>query len=382
MSLMDKLASAKSELAEIKTAVESGDTAKAADMAAKLDEVKSLQSAIDEADKAEEMLKSLGTEEKKEVSTMDECKTIGEFAVKNLDMAAMRAGAKSVSTGFGFKSILGTNGEHMAPQIVTYSQDIPTTPERASIRDLLGAEAISGNAISYFVEGTATGTPDVVEQGALKPQLKYDYTEQTVPLTKVAGWFYETDELISDAAFLRSAIENRAKRALREKANAFVASAIATAIPEGNNVALDENDTLADGILKAMAAVETASGYAADAIVINPVDYYALRGNKDGNGQYYGGGYFMAPYGNGAYVETMPIWGLRTVVSTDAAQGQPIVGAFRDGATLVTKAGEGASIEVHRGDHDDAVNNRVTVVVEERLAVAVRVPAAFATIAD
>jgi len=379
---MDKLASAKGELAEIKEAVEAGDTAKAADMAAKLDEVKSIQSAIDEADKAEEMLKSLGTEEKKEVSTVEECKTIGEFAVKNLDMAAMRAGAKSVSTGFGYKSILGTNGEHMAPQIITYSQDIATAPERASIRDLLSVEAISGNAISYFVEGAATGEPDEVAQGGLKPQLRYDYTEVTVPLTKVAGWFYETDELISDAAFLRSAIENRAMRALREAANSTITGGIAGAIPEANKVTLGERDTLADGILKAMAAVETNSGYAADGVVINPADYYALKGNKDGNGQYYGGGYFMAPYGNGAYVETMPIWGLRTIVSTDVDEGMPIVGAFRDGATLITKAGEGASIEVHRGDHDDAINNRVTVVVEERLAVAVRAPFAFATIGE
>ena len=55
-----------------------------------------------------------------------------------------------------------------------------------------------------------------------------------------------------------------------------------------------------------------------------------------------------------------------------------IVGAFRQGASVVTKAGEGASIEVHRGDHDDAIHNRVTVVVEERLALAVRYPKAFA----
>lgn len=380
MTLTDTLQEKKESLAAIKEAVEAGDTAKAAEMADAIEEVKSIQKAIEDADKAEAMLKSLGTDEKKEVSTMEEAKTIGEYAVKHLDMAAMRNGAKSASTGFGWKSILGTNGEHMAPQVITYSQAIATPPEKPSIRTLMGTESISGNAITYYVEDAAEGAPAVTAQGATKPQLRYDYEPVTVPLSKLAGWFYETDEILSDAAFLASAVENRAQRALRNVAESFIFSAISTAIPSGNEVTLGSQDTLADGILNAMLAVET-GGYTADAIVINPIDYYALRGSKDGNGQYYGGGFFTGAYGQD-FRENMPIWGLRTVVSPFATQGQPIVGAFRDGATLVTKAGEGASIEVHRGDHDDAISNRVTVVVEERLAVAVRVPAAFATIAD
>jgi len=34
------------------------------------------------------------------------------------------------------------------------------------------------------------------------------------------------------------------------------------------------------------------------------------------------------------------------------------------------------------GDHDDAIYNRVTVVVEERLALATRIPAAFVKITE
>ena len=71
-----------------------------------------------------------------------------------------------------------------------------------------------------------------------------------------------------------------------------------------------------------------------------------------------------------------------TIVTPNITAGTVLVGAFKQGATVVTKAGEGARIEVHTGDHDDAIYNRVTVVVEERLALAVRYPKAFVKITE
>ena len=48
----------------------------------------------------------------------------------------------------------------------------------------------------------------------------------------------------------------------------------------------------------------------------------------------------------------------------------------------MTKANAGARIEIVTGDHDDRTHNRVTVVMEERLALAVRIPSAFCYIED
>jgi len=69
-------------------------------------------------------------------------------------------------------------------------------------------------------------------------------------------------------------------------------------------------------------------------------------------------------------------------VSSNITSGTILVGAFKQGASVITKNGEGARIEIHTGDHDDAIYNRVTVVVEERLALAVRRPKAFAKITE
>src|SRR5699024_4360400 len=71
----------------------------------------------------------------------------------------------------------------------------------------------------------------------------------------------------------------------------------------------------ADAIFRAMTKVQTATGLSADGLVINPADYQALRLAKDGNDQYFGGGFFQGQYGNGGILSQPPVWGLRTVVS-------------------------------------------------------------------
>ena len=307
-------------------------------------------------------------------------KSLGEYAEKHLDLSAMLSGAsKSAGTPYGFKA---ATDAHLAPQIISYSQNVVDVRPENAIRGLFGSEQISGNAITYYqmgaTEAVSGGAPKSVAQGATKPQFHVPYTPVTVALQKIAGWFYETDELLSDAPFLRSAIDNRGMFELAKAADTYLATTLlATSGIQSETYAATMS---ADDIFNAMMDIKTQTGYDADAILINPTDYAALRLAKDGSSQYYGGGYFFAPYGNGN-LETQPgIWGLKTVVTTAVAAGTVLVGAFKAAASVVNKAGEGASIEVHRGDHDDAINNRVTVVVEERLALAVRVPAAFAKV--
>jgi hypothetical protein len=140
----------------------------------------------------------------------------------------------------------------------------------------------------------------------------------------------------------------------------------------------------ADDIFAAMMTVKGASNYNADAIVINPADYQRLRLAKDnsGAGQYYGGGYFYGPYGNGGTAQQPGLWGLNTVITSSITAGTVLVGAFKQGASVITKSGEGQRVEVVTGDHDDRTHNRVTVIVEERLGLVTRVPSAFVKITE
>lgn len=379
MNLKEKLAEAQKRLVEIKAAVENGEKG-AEELEAAIEGVKTAQANLDAAEQAEKMLKSLGAkkdEKADQEGKKTEYTSLGDFAAKNLDLSGLVSGkAKSAGTGYGFKA---RTDAHTAPSVITTDNKVVDLVDELTLRGLFGAESISGNALTYFQLQATEGNAAVTAEGATKPQIHVPSTPVTVPLSKIAGWFWETDELLNDAPFLKSAIDNRGMYELRRAVETYLATTL-LGTSGIQTQAIAGQALNADDIFKGITKVQSATGYAADAIVINPADYETLRLAKDSNLQYYGGGYFYAPYGNGAVAGQPGLWGRNTVVTTAVAQGTVLVGAFKAGASVIGKAGEGASIEVFRGDHDDAINNRVTVVVEERLALAVRIPSAFVKI--
>jgi HK97 family phage major capsid protein len=366
--LQQNLEDAKSAIA---AAAETGD---ADAIIAANEQFKNAQAAIKAAEEGAALIKSLGANEGTKPAKSDPApRTLGEFAVKNLDLTAVRAGsAKSAGTGFGFKAATTV---HTSTPIEVVDQNVVDVARNLEIRSLFGTESISGTALKYFVLGAIEGAPTTVAEGAQKPQFHIPYASKTATLQKIAGWYYETDELIEDNAFLRSSIDNRG---LFELDNA-IESYLMTTLLGTTGIGTIAQAPTADNIFQAIMQVKSASNLDADAIVINPADYQTLRLAKDGgtNGQYYGGGYFYGPYGNGQITRQPGLWGLNTVVTNAVAAGTVLVGAFRQGATVVTKAGDGTRVEVVTGDHDDRTNNRVTVIVEERLALATRYPGAF-----
>ena len=380
MNLKEQLTAKAEFIGDLKLEVENGDEQAAEQLAEAMEEAKSLKARIDDAEQAEELLKSISTTSYNHVDA-DETKsaTLGEFAAKNIDFSAMREGAsKSAGTGFGFKA---NTDAHTSVGIEYLDQNVvDAIPRDLVFRNLFGSETISGTSLKYFELGVTESAPASVAENAQKPQFHIPYTPKTVSLQKIAGWYWETDELIEDNAFLKSSIDNRGLFELDKAVESYLAttllatSGIQTLSPAGSALA-------ADDVFKAMMNVKSATNYDADAIVINPADYQALRLAKDSNLQYYGGGYFYAPYGNGGTQQQPNLWGINTVVTTAVNAGTVLVGAFRPGASVVTKSGEGVRVEVVTGDHDDRTNNRVTVIVEERLALATRIPAAIVKLA-
>lgn len=379
--LMQNLEDAKGALT---AAIEAGEAQSITDAT---EAVKAAQAALDAAKEGEALIKSLGN-----AGTDPEpkraAKTLGEFAVQNLDLTAMRLGAaKSAGTGYGFKA---ATDAHTSQQMLVVDQNVVdvASARELAIRSLFGAETISGNALKYFVlgakEAVSGGAPAVTAEGAAKPQFHIPVTSATATLSKIAGWYYETDELIEDNAFLRSSIDNRGLFELDLAIETYLMTTLLGTSGLGSATYAHGGNVSADDIFAAMMTVKGASNYNADAIVINPADYQRLRLAKDnsGAGQYYGGGYFYGPYGNGQNAQQPGLWGLSTVITSSIAAGTVLVGAFKQGASVITKQGDGTRVEVVTGDHDDRVANRVTVIVEERLALATRVPSAFVKITE
>lgn len=382
MTINDRYDAAKAALA----AVKDGDDAAA--IKAAIDEYKAAEDAKRAADEAAALVKSLdNTTTAKEPDTMtDTPKTLGEFAAKNLDLNALRTGAaKSAGTNFGFKAY---TDPQVSQTVETYSADVADQGLRdLAVRGAFGAEQISGNALTYFIlgakEDNSAPSPKGVNEGAAKPQFHIVEGSVTASLQKIAGWFYETDELLEDNAYLASALDNRGLYELDAAVESYLLTTLLGTSGIGAKTYAHNGNVTPDVILDSIMAVKNDTRYNADTVIINPTDYAILRKLKtaSGSNEYVGGGFFYGPNGNPVSIQP-GIWGLNTIVTPNITAGTVLVGAFRQGASVVTKAGDGARIEIHRGDHDDAIYNRVTVVVEERIALAVRYPKAFVKITE
>ncbi len=380
MTITERYEAAKAALVVAKDGEDAEALAKA------IEEYKAAEAAKQSAEEADTLIKSLGTV--KENATMtDTPKTLGEFAAKNLNLDALRMGdAKSAGTNFGFKTYTDAQ---VSQTVYSYSTDVADQGLRdLAVRAAFGQEQISGNALTYFIlgakEDNSAPSPKTVNEAAAKPQFHIVEGSVTASLQKIAGWFYETDELLEDNAFLASALNNRGLYELDAAVESYLLTTLLATSGIGAKTYTHGGTVTPDVILDSIMAVKNDTRYNADTVIINPTDYATLRKLKtaSGSNEYVGGGFFYGPHGNGQVTVQPGIWGLNTIVTPNITSGTVLVGAFKQGASVVTKAGDGARIEIHRGDHDDAIYNRVTVVVEERIALACRYPKAFVKITE
>lgn len=276
-------------------------------------------------------------------------------------------------------------GVFQGPVLTEYDRTIiQGVRPRLVVADLLGAGTISGNAISYFVEGALEGAFTTVAEGGAKPQLHVvDPTTVTDALSKIAGFIKFTDEMVEDLDFYVSEINNRLLYELgrMEEQQLLLGSGTGTNLKGILLRAGVQTETGAtkvdnpDAVFRSITKVTTGSGLDADGLVINPLDYQAFRLAKDANNQYYGGGFFVGEYGVGTITAQPPLWGLRTVVTPAIAVGTVLVGAFSQAATVYRKGG--LRVESTNSHASDFTSNLVTTRVEERIALAVRRPSGF-----
>lgn len=281
-----------------------------------------------------------------------------------------------------------TTGAALAPLLTDYDRSIvPGYRQTPVVADLLGSGTLSGNAVTYFLEGTWEGDPGMVAEGAAKPQFHQgDPTQVTDALRKIAGWFDVSDEMVEDLPFLVSEINQRGlyRLSMIEEQQLLQGSGTGQNIKGILNrsgiqteVSAAGGGDDADALFRSTTKVMVATGMGADGIIINPTDYQRLRLKRDGNGQYYGGGFFLPPYGEAGQTmaQAQPLWGLRTIVTQAVPVGTAVVGAFQQAATVYRKGG--VRVESTNSDAGKFTSNIITTRIEERVALAVRWPSAI-----
>lgn len=264
------------------------------------------------------------------------------------------------------------------------------------MRDVLANAQTNSDAITILQEsGFTNNAAEVAEattvSGGAKPESAITFTEVTFNVRTIAHWIPVTRQMLADLAFMRTYIEDRLRVGIeRREDNQFLNgngtppnltgllntsgiqtldAAYFTANPVINAGQTVENF---NRILRAKTQIRLSSvgGSQATFAVLNPVDMEKLMTLSDANRQYYGPGPFS---GSGI----ANLWGLSVVESENIAAGTSLVG---DGLMAAVVDREDTQIYTTDSHSDFFVRNILVLLAEERVALPVFRPAAFARV--
>lgn len=266
--------------------------------------------------------------------------------------------------------------------------------QQVRVPQLILSGQTSSSSLRYVVEGTATsGAAGVAEAGA-KPQSTLGFTTSDEPVRKIATSIKVSDEMLEDAAQVRSYIDGRLRLFVEiEQERQVILGAGTNELigikPSGNTRGINiyaGGTAAGDKAVQLFKALNGQRGSALlepEWIVLNPSDYQDLRLLTDTAGQFFGGGPFQGPYGNGTNLGALSgqvsgatdyIWNLPVVVTTATGAGTALIGT-RSAAQLFSRGG--LTVEATNSHDTDFLYNLVTIRAEVRQALAVYRPTAF-----
>jgi len=269
----------------------------------------------------------------------------------------------------------GSAGDLLVPQRVGMVEPVV---RRMTVRDLLTPGRTSQPSIQYPKETGFTNNAATVSEtsGATKPQSEIQFDIVTTSVTTIAHWMLATRQILDDAPMLQSYIDGRLRYGLAFKEEAQLLNGAgtgtdlngiytqATAFAAGTSVVATPTklDVLLYAMLQGVLAELPPTGH-----VLNPIDWTNIRSTKDTQGRYIVGDPNSTMDGS--------LWGLPVVATQAMTAGNFLTGAFRLGAQIFDRMD--ARVEISTEDSDNFRKNLVTILAEERLALAVYRPEAF-----
>jgi HK97 family phage major capsid protein len=284
--------------------------------------------------------------------------------------------------GGGMTPVDGSGGGVFAP--VGQPIPPPVRQMRMFLRDMINVQQTTLSSIPYIREVNPAGleySASAVAENTAKPEVVLDWTLDDAPVRKVAAWVPVTTEIIDDAPTLQGYIDGRLAYmlAVREEFEILNGSGSAPHLKGILQYAEIQSQTFSTDAITSIGLgigkVENVDGEA-DGVAMNPLDYWEMvttrhSTNFDGSGIAGPG----LPYTN---AQTLGAWGLNTVRSRALVRGAALVGSWRLGATLFDRMQ--TTIKVGNQHSDYFVNNKVAVLAEERVALAVHRPDFFVNV--
>lgn len=294
-----------------------------------------------------------------------------EDLIKSWDGKSAKVGVKSFHKALG--SGAGSAGALVQP--MQMPGILMPGLRRLTIRDLLAQGRTISNAVEYVRENVFTNSAAPVAEGTLKPESNLTFTKQTANVRTIAHWIQASKQIMSDAPQLESYVNDRLLYGLRLKEEGQLLAGDGTGdnLPGLKTVATDYDatlnvagDTMADKIAHAIYQVSE-SEFEASGIVLHPRDWHSIALMKDAEGRYI--------FGGPAAFAARVMWGLPVVPTMAQTRGEFTVGGF-DMASQIWDNMD-ATVEVSSHDRDNFVKNMLTILCEERLALAHYRPAAI-----
>lgn len=268
----------------------------------------------------------------------------------------------------------GSAGAAVAPMRLT---GIVTPPQRPlTVRDLLMQGTTDSNAITYVREKLFTNNAAAqASEGAKKAQSDLQLEEVTVGVKTLAHYVKASRQILDDAAMLESYINGRLayglklvedKQLLNGDGSAGGLLGLIQVAQAFADKATLKNYTIIDQLRLAQLQVAL-SDYPANGFVLNPIDWAKIELEKDGQGRHI--------IGNPQSLAQPTLWGIPVVQTQAITAGDFLTGAFNMGAQIFDRQQLGVAVSTE--NEDDFVKNLVTILCEERLALAIYRPEAF-----
>lgn len=262
-----------------------------------------------------------------------------------------------------------------------------------SLRDVLNVGVTNSDNIVFFRETSFTNNAGAVGEATatdgttgIKPESELEFERDSAEVKTLAHWIPITRQLLWNAPEFESYVSGRLVDGLRmvennQLLNGDGAGENLTGILNTSGIqyldaeywtaspvdgAGSDNEDM-ERILRARTLVATEGRARANFVVMNPADHEKFLATKDGQNRYFGQGPF-----SGAMIPTL--WGLQVVENENIAEGNMLVGDGRQ-ATIWDRM----AAEVTTGTIDKQfIRNMLTILAEERVALTVFRPAAFA----
>jgi HK97 family phage major capsid protein len=249
--------------------------------------------------------------------------------------------------------------------------------ETRTVRDLFAQGTTTSNVIQYWEETTLTNNAAAVAEGGTKPESALDYTLRSNIVEKIATWLPVTREMLSDVPQIRSLIENRLRYMVAMEVDDQLINGDGTSpnisgILDRSGVqttAAAAGDQL-DAFMTAITLIQVNAFAEPDGIVIHPNDWADIATTRTADGIYI--------LGNPTQMPDFRIWGLPVRKTTTRTEGTALVGAFRTMAQVFER--EDVTVTASTEHSDYFTHNKVAILAETRLALAVYRPSAFVTV--